>query len=334
MSTSQSVDGILVHWGERLFYPGNRIVKPDYTPRLDGSLKSRAAVVRGRIALTVRRPPQAFVRVTGGGRGMGAIASHLAYITKDGELAFEDDRGVIREGKAALSDLVDQWRYGGPYIAKVESRREAYNLVLSMPFGTDPDLVKQAVREFGRAELAGHRYVMVLHKHQSTPHVHLCVKLESRDGSRLQHGPQDLHRWRETFAYRLRGLGIEAEATRPALHGEVRNFEPLWRLSAKEEGRPLTTSFPTERGPAHERKCREAMEGWAGILKALRSSDLEEDRKLARQVIDFMVRTPFARKVISKNPEKLRVAAQYLQSSDREPPKTVTLQRSGPEWTR
>jgi hypothetical protein len=148
------------------------------------------------------------------------------------------------------------------------------------------------------------------------------------------HGPQDLHRWRETFAERLRGLGIEAEATRPASHGEIRKFEALWRLKAKEQGRPLTTSFSGRRGSAHERKCFEAMQGWAGILKALQSSELDEDRKLATEVTDFMVRTPYVREVISKNPEMLRNAGQYLESKRQEQLKTVTLQRSGPEWTR
>ena len=35
MSTGQTVDGVLVQWGERLFYPSNRIVKPQPTPRLE-----------------------------------------------------------------------------------------------------------------------------------------------------------------------------------------------------------------------------------------------------------------------------------------------------------
>lgn len=31
---SPQVDGVLVQWGERLFYPANRIVKSPPTPRL------------------------------------------------------------------------------------------------------------------------------------------------------------------------------------------------------------------------------------------------------------------------------------------------------------
>ena len=233
MSTALTVDGVLVQWGERLFYPGNRIVKAAQTPRLDALTRRKAAVIRRRIEATVgRRAPQVMVKVTGGGRGMGAIAAHFRYISKGGRLPMEDDRGVVREGKEALHDLSEQWRFGGSRIEEVGHRREAFNIMLSMPRGTDPNLLHKAAREFAKAELDGHRYVMVLHEHQANPHVHLSVRAESRTGKRLNPRKADLHRWRETFAEKLRGWGIEAEATRQATRGENRNFDPLWRVKA------------------------------------------------------------------------------------------------------
>ncbi|HEX7439614.1 MAG TPA: hypothetical protein VF319_05900 [Caldimonas sp.] len=42
----------------------------------------------------------------------------------------------------------------------------------------------------------------------------------------------DLHRWRETFAEKLRGWGVEAEATRQPTRGN-RSFDPLWRIRAR-----------------------------------------------------------------------------------------------------
>ncbi len=90
MSSGQRIDGILVQWGERLFYPSNRIVKADPPPRLDTMTRRKAAVIRARIAATVRRVPQVMVKVTGGGRGMGAIAAHCRYISKNGRLDIED----------------------------------------------------------------------------------------------------------------------------------------------------------------------------------------------------------------------------------------------------
>lgn len=65
----QQVDAVLVQWGERLFYPANRIVKSPPTPRLDTLMRRKAAVIRQRIDATVRRAPQVMVKVTGGGRG-------------------------------------------------------------------------------------------------------------------------------------------------------------------------------------------------------------------------------------------------------------------------
>ena len=100
MNTGAEIDGVVVQWGERLFYPRSRIVRPASTPRLSGSVGRRAAAIRQRIRATVdRRAPQVMVKVTGGGRGMAAIAAHFRYISKGGRLEFEDDRGVTREGK-------------------------------------------------------------------------------------------------------------------------------------------------------------------------------------------------------------------------------------------
>jgi hypothetical protein len=124
MTGGQHIDGVLVQWGERLFYPGNRIVRSAPLPRLDGMLRRKAAVIRQRIEATVRRAPQVMVKVTGGGRGMAAIAAHFRYISKNGRLEIEDDREVVRTGKEAVRDLADQWRYGGSLIPEEGHRRK------------------------------------------------------------------------------------------------------------------------------------------------------------------------------------------------------------------
>ena len=64
-------------------------------------------------------------------------------------------------------------------IEEVSPRREAFNIMLSMPQGTDPRIVRLAAREFAQVELKDHSYVMVLHEHQANPHVHLTVRAES-----------------------------------------------------------------------------------------------------------------------------------------------------------
>src|SRR4051812_15680347 len=115
MSKAPNIDGVLITWGDRLFYPGNRIVKVKPPPRLGGdAARRRAAAVRNRIEATVvRRAPQVMVKVTGGGRGMKAIAAHFRYISKNGRLEIEDQRGETMRGKDSLYDLADEWRFGG-----------------------------------------------------------------------------------------------------------------------------------------------------------------------------------------------------------------------------
>ena len=152
MSSDPAIDGVLVQWGERLFYPRIRIVK-SRTPRL-GPFGHGAAAIRGRIEATVRRAPQVMVKVTGGGRGMAAIAAHFRYISKNGRLAIEDDRDVVKRGKEAVKGIARQWQFGGAYIGEESHRREAFNVMLSMPRGTDPLIVQRAAREFAKIEFA------------------------------------------------------------------------------------------------------------------------------------------------------------------------------------
>ena len=298
MGTAPSIDGILVQWGERLFYPGVRLVRP---PRLSALTQQKAATIRRRIEATVRRrAPQVMVKVTGGGRGMGAIAAHFRYISKNGRLNIEDDRGVVRNGKDALHDLADQWRYGGSYIDDAGHRREAFNIMLSMPSGTDPLIVQRAAREFAKAELIGHRYVMVLHDHQANPHVHLSVRAESLDGVRLNPRKADLHRWRETFAAKLRGWGIEAEATRQATRAANRGVEPLWRVKAAQDGRLMTAATPKKDGDRHKRSRNGALEAWAHIMQALLQSSDPQDQALAQNVARFVRESDYAREVAQR----------------------------------
>jgi len=116
------IDGALVQWGERLFYPHNRITKVAPKPRLTGLLAQRAAILRSRIEATVvRRAPQVMVKVTGGGRGMRAIAAHFRYISKNGRLDIEDEQGQVSRGRDAVRELADDWRYGGTLIDDIAS---------------------------------------------------------------------------------------------------------------------------------------------------------------------------------------------------------------------
>jgi hypothetical protein len=292
MAQPPNIDGILITWGDRLFYPGNRVVKVNPPPRLSGeAARQRAAAIRKRIEATVvRRAPQVMVKVTGGGRGMKAIAAHFRYISRNGRLEIEDQRGETMRGKDTLRDLADEWRFGGSLIpddAEPGHRREAFNIMLSMPRGTDPLSVQRAAHEFAQAELADHKYVMVLHDHQANPHVHISVRAESKRGRRLNPRKADLHRWRETFAEKLHGHGIDAEATRQATRGRSRNSDPLWRIKAREDGR-LREDRASSKAGMQSRSTAGAIHAWAQLGKALEASGDAGDRNLARSIAHFV----------------------------------------------
>lgn len=324
MNGAQTVDGVLVQWGERLFYPSNRIVKTPSTPRLDTLTRRKAAVIRGRIVATVvRRAPQVMVKVTGGGRGMNAIAAHLRYISKNGRLQIEDDRELTYRGKESMRDLVEQWRRGGAWIPDEGHRREAFNIMLSMPHGTSPLAVQQAARAFAKIELAGHRYVMVLHDHQANPHVHLSVRATGVDGSRLNPRKTDLHRWRESFAERLRELGIEAEASRQATRGEGRRSQDLWRLKAKEDGRLSNEAPASKVGDAYAKSRSNALVAWANIFDALRKSDRPEDQDLAARIAGFVKDSTYGRQV-----QRNRQRDVVLRDRQRPMPQPAPIQRA------
>jgi Relaxase/Mobilisation nuclease domain len=233
------------------------------------------------------------VKVTGGGRGMKAIAALVLYVEPAVLADVAEMRGETLRGKDTLHDLADDWRFGGTLIDDIGDRREAYNIMLSMPRGTDPLTVQRAAREFAQIELADHKYVMVLHDHQANPHVHISVRAESKHGKRLNPRKADLHRWRETFAEKLRGHGVEAEATRQATRGRNRNFEPLWRMKAKEDGR-LRTHWPMTKRSAKTMATRTAAaSAWREIAQALAVSGDRSDRQLAESVARYVFEMPF-----------------------------------------
>ena len=300
MSKAPNIDGVLITWRDRLFYPSNRLVNTKPEPRLTGDTALKhAAGIRKRIEATVvRRAPQVMVKVTGGGRGMKAIAAHFRYISKNGRLEIEDQVAETSRGKEGLRDLVDEWRFGGSLIpdgAEPGNRREAYNIMLSMPCGTDPISVARAAREFAQVELTDHKYVMVLHDHQANPHVHLSVRAESKHSKRLNPRKGNLHRWRETFAEKLRGYGIDAEASRQATRGQSKNYEPLWRIKAREHGRLRNSRSSTKSGVQARATRAEAIEGWSQLSRALAPSAKLDDRNLAQSIDRFILETQATR---------------------------------------
>jgi predicted transcriptional regulator len=188
------------------------------------------------IERTVTRTPEVIVKVLSrGGQNLKAVQNHLAYLSRKGALDLETDDGQAVSGRGAEAVLLKDWDLDietdrrQANLSATNNRQPpklVHKLLFSMPPGTSPDNVLQAVRNFAREEFAlKHRYAMVLHTDEPHPHVHMVVKAVSEQGVRLNIKKATLREWRSEFARHLRDLGVPANATERAVRGETRTHK-------------------------------------------------------------------------------------------------------------
>ena len=185
------------------------------------------------IGRTVSGVPEVMVKISGGGKSADAVQAHFAYIDRHGKLEVHTDEGERLQGKEVADYLVDDWNLDagkgqyrpGPKAGKKDQRpKQVHNIVFSMPAGTPPKKLLAATQKFAREKFAlQHRYAMVLHTDQGHPHVHLVVKAQSEEGTRLYIRKATLREWREDFAGYLRELSVAANATPAALRGKPKD---------------------------------------------------------------------------------------------------------------
>ena len=156
-----STDGMLEEWGTRLFYGMPEKAKKSGDGKLLGqALVAASLMSAGRVRAQVRaavRPnaKQVMVKITGGGRGMKAVAAHFRYISRLGKLEvggkgksleLEDENGDKVVGKEGIEGLQYDWQRAGSFIPDESHRREVFNIVLSMPEGTPADQDRKSTR--------------------------------------------------------------------------------------------------------------------------------------------------------------------------------------------
>ncbi len=241
-------------------------INPGSFGRKAGLGGASAAGWTARMGASGRGAKEVLVKISGGGRDADGVQAHFEYIDRHGKLDIETDQGEVLHGKTAATELINDWALdygavpGAPHSSsmvgpdgKRRQPRQAFNIVLSMPAGTPPQKVLQAVKKFAREEFAHqHRYAMALHaeekdKHGMHPHVHLVVKAEHEcDGLRLNPRKADLQRWRERFAEYLRELEVAATATRREDRGFVKTHKktPIYRAAQREPKNPGTSGPP------------------------------------------------------------------------------------------
>ena len=250
------------------------------------------------------------VKITGKTKTVAHLKSHLEYITRNGELAAETETGAVMDGRQGLRDIQERWADD----AELDSSRRrdgplSHNMVFSMPPGTDPFAVKDAVRAFAIETFGGaHDYVFVQHLDDEHPHVHLTVRSLGYDGKRLNPRKADLATWREQFAGELRLRGVEADATPRRARGKVRKAERGVVRVVRERGeQPRVERLAREEIVREARVGKSAARPWetktrerqAAIKEAyrrqaeeLKRSASAADRNLAAQVLQFVAGMP------------------------------------------
>ncbi|MET4214189.1 MULTISPECIES: relaxase/mobilization nuclease domain-containing protein [unclassified Bradyrhizobium] len=262
--------------------------------------------MRAKLERIVRRTPEVMVKITGRTKDAAHLKSHLAYITRNGELDAETEQGATLAGRSGLKDLQQRWEDDAGLDDK--RRRDgslSINIILSMPAGTDAIAVKDAARAFAIETFGdNHDYVFVQHLDDKHPHVHLTVRSLGQDGKRLNPRKADLQAWRERFAGELRLRGIAAEATPRRTRGRVRKADRGAVLALrKRKIIPDVDRLAREQVLSEVRDGKAAKHPWDDQTKSrqdairrryldyaaeLQRSGVAADHELARQVRQFV----------------------------------------------
>ena len=185
------------------------------------------------VARTVRRVPEVVVKISGGARTLAGVERYFKYIEKKGDTGLETDMETRAGAPGFAGDLVRDWdldiealKHYSKKSFRGKPLKLVHNIIFSMPEGTSPTIVLEAVRRFALNEWAlEHRYAMALHTDTPRPHVHVAVKAMSEQGVRLNIKKATLRNWRAQFAEQLNELGQAANATERAVRGETRTHK-------------------------------------------------------------------------------------------------------------
>ena len=178
-----------------------------------------------------KKIPEVMVKIAGFGSGAKNAKNQFDYISRDGEIEIENERGEVLTGKEAVRAVVSDWSVDMVDLKYKKKQRDTLHLVLSMPAGTSPSAVRNAVRDFS-TEVFGknHEFVFALHTKETdpdpepspNPHCHVLVKMRGFDGRNLNIKKGATQEWRVIFAEKLKAHGVESSATPRQLRGVIK----------------------------------------------------------------------------------------------------------------
>jgi hypothetical protein len=275
-------------------------------PRVPGLGSLRAGGGRGRgraggggnqtallntVNRTAKRTPEVMVKVTGTQGSASHTGSNMVYIAREDredehKFELEDERGEKLQGIENMYDRAREWE---AFAMSGDDRRKgavSRSITFSMPSGTDPEKLKEAVRALVKDEFAGHRYVMAVHTDTDSPHVHFTYATRNSDTQR-RHYPkrEDLQRYREKFAAELRERGIDANATSRKARLADRPTESIKARKMREAGKPIDKNG---RAPIAEATRNGVLAIYAQAIEDLHKNGSPEAREAASSLARFV----------------------------------------------
>lgn len=268
MTTSLRIRALLE---PELEVPGRRHGKPPKGARFQtrnaiAARLGRNAANYGQVVVKVIKP---------WAKGPLRTKAQINYITRDGEIRCEDELGRELEGKDEVHAALEAWDLRRDHW---EGCRTSMHLMFSMNKDTEgltEDKLIEAVRrtlrdEFGSDPdpLRNRQYVFVKHTlendpepaHNPNPHVHAVIRYLNGRREPIRPGPEDLWRYREVFAEKLREQGVRANASPAIERFVVKRGEPdmkWWHLKRDRNRSHVLTR--------HDREIVE-MAGTAGFV--------------------------------------------------------------------
>nr|WP_319247200.1 relaxase/mobilization nuclease domain-containing protein [uncultured Celeribacter sp.] len=241
------------------------------------------------------------------------VGEHLSYISRNGKIELENDRGEMFDGKQEVAELYREWiekhddaRRAGEATDRTRMTR---GIVFSMPGFVNAETVKDSVRAVAVEAFGGHYdYVMALHTDTRHPHVHLTVRTVGYDGVKLNLRKDDLQHLRDIFAEKLRGHGVEAESTPRHARGVTQRGETTSVYKIRQRGeksfmytrkqREVQRDLNDNGGHLPQKPWDDAlvarrnrvMRTYGNAVKILEQSDDPMDWQLAKATKEFSAR--------------------------------------------
>ena len=229
-----------------------------------------------------REMPQAVLKITSHSRGLRRVRARLRYIARQGALPLETDDGCLLEGREEIDEFAEHWAADfSNRNGSVRKARDAMNMVVSVPAGTEREKALEAAREFFAEAFSNHEYAFAAHDDTGHFHIHLVVKVRGRDGKQMRVSRKAPDLWRQKFAAKAREKGLQLDAS------------PRW---ARGKGRRSSTPTPIHelrrRGDIPDRDAEAAEEA---LRRARDPANQPSEHEVAIQTINQVERLEYAR---------------------------------------